>query len=55
MGTSNRKSFQSILKKAESLLDMERNPGDPSMTSVFPSILTENPIYISDTYREDYE
>lgn len=55
MGTSIRESFRGILKKAESLLDMERNPGDPSMTSVFPSIPTENPTHISDTYRKDYK
>lgn len=53
MGTSIRKSFQGILKKAESLLPRDRNPGDPPMTFMFPSILTENPAHISDTYRKD--
>lgn len=54
MGTSSRKSFQGILKKTESLLHKERNAGEPPMTCMFPSILTENSGHISDTleYRE---
>lgn len=55
MGTSIRKTFQGMLRKAESLFHVERNPGDPPVTSVFPSIPTGNPVHISDTYRKDYK